>query len=169
MAPKVQQGFLERVDQLFQVFTDMGNPFKEKSRDLVSLDTHDNAHPSAAELIFTHHDRGRTRLVEFMDGIEIEVSTFYEPINKTRDHFVRQDPSSVDATQKKVLKYDCRLFSKLFISCQSRECDLYDLFCHENHPFPAASCDGGNSIQVRNPSLQQFLRVTLHSLIMNHL
>ena len=32
--PKVQQVFLERVDKLFQVFTDTGNPFKEESRDL---------------------------------------------------------------------------------------------------------------------------------------
>ena len=65
--PKAQQFFLERVDKLFQVFTDMGNPFKEESRDLLSLDTNDIAHPSAAELIFTHHDRGRTRFVESMD------------------------------------------------------------------------------------------------------
>ena len=68
--PKVQQVFLERVDKLFQVFTDMDNPFKEESRDLVSLDTNDIAHPSAAELIFTQNDRGRTRFVEFMDGLE---------------------------------------------------------------------------------------------------
>ena len=65
--PKAQQVFVERVDKLFQVFTHMGNPFKEESRDLLSLDTNDIAHPSAAELIFTHHDRGRTRFVEFMD------------------------------------------------------------------------------------------------------
>ena len=63
----------------------MGNPFKEeKKRDLLSLDTNDITHPSAAELIFTHHDRGRTRFVEFMDELESEVSIFYEPIKKTR-------------------------------------------------------------------------------------
>ena len=73
---KAQQVFLERVDTFFQVFTDMGNPFKQESRDLLSLDTNDTAHPSAAELIFTHHDRGRTRFVEFMDWLESEVSTF---------------------------------------------------------------------------------------------
>ena len=92
--------------------------------------------------------------------MESEVSIFYEPIKKTRVDFVRQDPRSVDATNQKVLKDDCQPFSKLFISCQSREFDLYDLFRHETHPFPAALSDGGNSIDVRNPSLQQFLRVT---------
>ena len=49
----------------------------------------------------------------------------------------------MDATKQKVLKYDCQVFSKLFISCQSRECDLYAFFRHENHPFPAALSDGG--------------------------
>ena len=64
---KAQQVFLERIDQLFQVFTDMGNHFNDESRDLLSLDPNDIAIPSAAELIFTHHDRGRTRFVAFMD------------------------------------------------------------------------------------------------------
>ena len=84
MAPKVPQVFLERIGKLFQVFTDMGNPFKEESRDLISLDTNDIDHPSAAKLIFTHRDRGRTCFVESMDGMETEVSTFYEPIKKSR-------------------------------------------------------------------------------------
>ena len=48
----------------------------------------------------------------------------------------------MNVTKQNVLKYDCQLFSKLFISCQSRECDLYDFFRHENHPFPAALGDG---------------------------
>ena len=82
--PKVQQVFLERVDKLFQVFTDMGNPFKEESRELLSLYTNDIAHPSAAELIFTHHARGKTRFVEFMDGLESEVSTLFHSTNQSR-------------------------------------------------------------------------------------
>ena len=48
----------------------------------------------------------------------------------------------MNVTKQNVIKYDCQLFSKLFISCQSRECDLYDFFRHENHPFPAALGDG---------------------------
>ena len=90
--PKVQHGFLERVDKLLQVFTDMGNPFKEESRDLLSLDTNDIDHPSGAELISTHHTRGRTRFVEFMGRLESEVSTFYEQIKKTRIDFFGQEP-----------------------------------------------------------------------------
>ena len=42
-----------------------------------------------------------------------------------------------------VLKTDCHLFSKLFISCQSRECDLKEFFRHENQSHPAALSGGG--------------------------
>ena len=155
--PNLQQVFLERVDNLFQLFTDMGNPFKEKSRDVLSLHTNDIAHPSAAELIFTHHDRGRKRFVEFMDGLESEVSTFYEPIKKPRVDVFRQEPRCVDATKQKVLKDDCQLSYKLFISCQSRECDLYDFFPHENHPFPAKLSDVGKLHTCQKSQLTAFL------------
>ena len=45
--------------------------------------------------------------------------------------------------KQNVLKDYCQLFSKLFIPCQSKECDLYDFFRHKTHPFPAALSDGG--------------------------
>ena len=47
------------------------------------------------------------------------------------------------AKKQKVVKHGRQLFSRLLISCQSRECDLYDFFRHENHPFSAALSDGG--------------------------
>ena len=49
----------------------------------------------------------------------------------------------MDATKQTVLTDDCQPFCKLFISCQSRECDLYDFFRHRNHLFPAELSDGG--------------------------
>ena len=56
--------------------------------------------------------------------------------------FFRQVPASVHSLNQKVLKADCQLFSKLFISCQSRECDLKEFFRHENQSHPAALSDG---------------------------
>ena len=37
--------------------------------------------------------------------------------------------------------HNCQLFSKLFISCQSRECDPQDFLNHENQSFPASLSD----------------------------
>ncbi|KAJ8333969.1 hypothetical protein SKAU_G00412880 [Synaphobranchus kaupii] len=141
---RAQKVFLERVKNLSHVMTDMGNPFQEDSRDLLSLDTKDIAHASAAELIATHYEKGRARFQEFLKGMEGEnVSKFYEPIKKNQIDFFRQEPVSADSSKEKIMKKDCQLFSKLFISCQNRECDLNEFFRHENHPFPAALSDGG--------------------------
>eukprot|EP00745_Piridium_sociabile_P026562 TRINITY_DN4240_c0_g2_i9.p1 TRINITY_DN4240_c0_g2~~TRINITY_DN4240_c0_g2_i9.p1 ORF type:complete len:1084 (-),score=281.98 TRINITY_DN4240_c0_g2_i9:490-3741(-) len=141
---RAQRVFLENVEKLSKAMIDMGNPFQEESQDLLSLDTKDVAHHTAAELIGTHLEKGRVRFQEFMKGLEgEEESTFYEPIKKNRVDFFRQAPASVDSSKQKVLKEDCQLFSKLFISCQSRECDLKEFFRHENQSFPAALSDAG--------------------------
>ena len=58
----------------------------------------------------------------------------------------------MDATKQNVLKHNCQLFSKLFISCQSRTYGLYDFFRRENHPFPVALSDGGKLHTARQKS-----------------
>ena len=62
---------------------------------------------------------------------------------KNRIDFLRLEQASDSTSQQKMLKNDCDLFCKLFVSCQSRECDLKEFFRHENQQFPAAFCDGG--------------------------
>ena len=157
--PKVQHIFLERVDKLFQAI------LSRKRADLLSLDTNDIAHPSETELIFTHHDRGRTRFVEFMDGLESEVSTFYEPIKTFSDR-----NHAVWTLQSKT-SYKITLSS--FLSCSSHA-RVENATCMTS--FVTRIIHSllhwvmvGSSIHVRNPSLQLFLRVTLDSLIMNHM
>ncbi|KAJ8419194.1 hypothetical protein AAFF_G00006930 [Aldrovandia affinis] len=113
---RAQRVFFENVEKLSQAMKDMGNPFQEESRDLLSLDTKDIAHHTAAELIGTHLEKCKVRFQEFMKGLEgEEESTFYEPIKKNRVDFFRQ----------------------------SRECDLKEFFRHENQSHPAALSDGG--------------------------
>lgn len=126
---QAQKVFLDRVKKLSHAMTDMGNPFQEDSRDLLSLDTKDIAHASAAKLIATHHEKGRARFQEFLKGMEgKDMSTFYAPVKKNRLDFFHQEPVTGDASKEKVMKKDCLLFSKLFISCQNRECDLNVFF-----------------------------------------
>lgn len=108
---------------------DMGNPFQEESQGLPSLDTKDIAHQTAAELIGTHYEESNIRSQELLKGLEDdETSTFYEPIKKKRVDFFQQEAPSADSWKHKELREDCQLFSKLFISCQSRECDLKEFF-----------------------------------------
>ena len=90
-------------------------------------------------MVATHYERGRNCFKESLTSEDD--CTFYEPIKKNKDFFLQQPVSGVP--KQKVLKEDCRLFSTLFISCQSRECDLQEFFQHENQSFPAALSDSG--------------------------
>ena len=47
------------------------------------------------------------------------------------------------------IKERVKLFSALYMSCQSRQANLGDFFCHENHDFPSALSDYG---EIRSPT-----------------
>ena len=44
-------------------------------------------------------------------------------------------------SKEKLIKEDCQLFSRLFISCQIRECDLIEFFQYENQSTPPSLSD----------------------------
>ena len=55
---------------------------------------------------------------------------------------LKQKPDS-SKTKMENLKDDCNLFSRLFISCQSRQCDLQEFFKHENQKCPPSLSQNG--------------------------
>ena len=155
--PHAQKTFKERVDKLSQALIDLGNPFQEDSKDLYSLDTKDIAHPDSAQRLQSHLERGQAKFMEFSQGLENNPPFFYEPIKRNTVDFFRQDSSSADASKQKILKEDCQLFAKLFISCQSRECDLEEFFQHENQSFPIALSKGGRLYSCQKSQLTSIL------------
>jgi len=140
-----QKAFFDKVQKLYTVMKDMGNPFMDETGDLFTLDTKSIANHSVAEMIASHYDNGKTKFNEFMKGLDTEECSFHQPIKKNKTDFFQQkpDPNAGDSKEKP-LKEDCRLFSTIFISCQSRECDLMEFFQHDNQSFPDALSDNGN-------------------------
>ena len=101
------------------------------------------------------------RFKEFLDDLTKEGSAFYEPLNKTKLDFFEQRPEPVSHDLKqKCLKDDCRLFSKLFISCESRQCDL-EFSRHENQSCPAALSDGGKLHMTQKAKLALILEASV--------
>jgi len=128
---------------LTNTLEEMGNPFQEESGDLLSMDTKDIASSSNAERIATHLSTGNASFEARLEALEQEdTSSFYAPIKKTKMDFFQQHKLH-SIVKEKVLKEDGQVFSKLFISCQNRECDLLEFFHHENQSFPASLSDGG--------------------------
>ena len=138
-----QTTFLEKVQGLTNTLEEMGNPFQEETRDLLSLDTKDIASPDNAARIDTHLSTGTAYFEARLEALEHEdTSSIYAPIKKTKMDFFQPEKLRTIAKEK-VMKEDCQLFSKLFISCQNRECDLQEFFRYENRPFLATLSDGG--------------------------
>ena len=91
-----------------------------------------------------------------MKGLADNPNSFYEPIRKNKLDFSQNKPVAEPPKQKQ-LKDDCQLFSKLFISCQSRECDLLEIFQHENQLFPASLSKGGKIYSRQKSQLTSIL------------
>jgi hypothetical protein len=159
----VQKTFLERVTKLHSTISEMSNPFAEETTDLLTLDTKRVAHPAFAEKIATHYEKGKERFDELMKGLEPgSENKFYEPIKKNKVDFFSQKPEQTAEDQKqKNLKDECALFSKLFISCQARECDLNDFFHHENLAYPAALSESGRLYSCQKSQLATVLEETV--------
>lgn len=156
-----QKSFTDKVKKLFRAMKDLGNPFQEESKDLLTLDTKIIAHPSAAELVRSHIEKGQAAFKDFFNGLSDQAS-FYKPIKKNKTDFFRQHAAVASNDKKKqVLKSDCNLFSQLFISCQARECDLPEFFSHENQSFPAALSDTGSLHTGKKSDLAGILENTI--------
>ena len=151
-----QTALFENVKAMTTVLQDMGNPFQDESSGVLSLDTKNIANPSLAQLVTTHHQRGLKQVDVFLGGLHKEECVFYNPIKKNKGAFFRQEQrvrkeQRVSSSKEKGLKGDCRLFSRLFISCQTRQCDLQEFLRDENQSSPA-SVIWVNFIHVRNHS-----------------
>ncbi|CAE1318539.1 unnamed protein product [Acanthosepion pharaonis] len=131
-----QKAFFEKVQRLTSVIEEMGNPFSKESTDLLSLDTKDIADPTAALLVASHLEKGKEQFQTFMDKLKTDSQHFYQLINRNNKDFFKTSTDPTEKSETQLLKEDCQLFFRLFISCQSRECDLPEFFKHENLSFP---------------------------------
>ena len=133
-----QKTFIDKVKALHLVLKEMGNPFLEESDDLLALDTKNIADAALADLVKTHHERGEQKFKSFVKALENEdTSAFYHPIKKNKVAFFKHEVE-VCSSKEKLLKDDCSMFAKLFISCQVRQCNLEEFFKYENQAFPAS-------------------------------
>ena len=78
-----------------------------------------------------------------MDGLESDdTSSFYHSIKKNKVAFFTHDKVA-SSSKEKVMKEECQLFCRLFISCQVRQINLEEFFKHENQAAPASLSDNG--------------------------
>ena len=130
--PRVQQNFLKDVTSLVTVIDDMGNPFLEKSHDLLVLDTKNIMDASVVETVRKIKSLG---LEQYKKFVEERLQQLLKPITETLSKnnlplFSRptiKSPSK-EKLQLAALKKDRELFMRLYVACQTRGGDLDQFF-----------------------------------------
>ena len=143
----VQTSFLKEVKSLVAVIEEMGNPFLEQSQDLLVLDTRDILDQSVGESLRKAEELGEKQYHNFVDErlVKREVP-ITDVIHKNKLVLLSHPPPKPPSKQNMhvtALKNDCNLFSRLYISCQTRSGDLETFFMHENQATPPSLSLGG--------------------------
>ena len=83
------------------------------------------------------------------------VKTITDTVPRAKSVIVKE-PHKAQTTKIKQeiqnLESDCSLFSRMYVSCQSRDGDLDDLFKHENLSYPPSLSNGGKLAPAVNKS-----------------
>ena len=135
-----QQSFHQNVTSLLATMDELGNPFTEQSHDLPSLDTKDIADSSVVQTVRRIEQTGKQMYETFVEERLIKREKIFEPIKKNAVCLFRSGPTKKTTTKDKskisLLKNDCSLFSRLYISCQTRGGNVEELFKHANQRSP---------------------------------
>ena len=155
-ARSTQLSFFKDTRSLVAVLEEMGNPFLEESEELYKLDTKDVAAPSVVFTVRRIEALGTTQFDTYIsDRLVRRTVPLSEPIKKNKLPLFSSPPPKTLSKSKQQLssvKSDCALFSRLYISCQTREGNLEDFFRHENQACPPSLSNCANLRLPRSKS-----------------
>ena len=136
----MQTAFHKQVKALHATITEMGNPFKEASQDLLVLNSRDMIDPSVVATVRSIQKLGQEQYDKFVvERLEKGTASVYDPIKRNKLSLFscpRTNEKPKEKMQIASLKEDCSLFSRLYVSCQVRDGNLEEFFAHENQCFP---------------------------------
>jgi len=135
------------VNDLLDVIVNRGNPFEERSNELVTMTNKVCLSDSAVESVRHFERKGQEQYNDFVSTVlESEGSAFTAPIK--RNNFVLfHDTKKVktSAIKRKVqhLKDHTDLYGKAFLVLESRGGDLQEFFRHESAFYPPSLSSQG--------------------------
>ena len=141
-----QVSFYEDVKSLVAAVEDLGNPFLEETGDLFILDRKVVAEESAVSRMRHIESLGKEQCETFISERLVEKKPLTDPITRNKlSFFTTSSQRSSKATQRlSSMKRDCSLFSRMYISCQTRNSDLDEFFRHEDQSCLPSLSDQGN-------------------------
>ena len=135
--------FLSHVNNVIEVMEELGNLFADASTDLYSLETKQIMSEWVVESVRSAEDMGKMQYQKcVVNRISSTAAAFNDTIHKNNQTlFLRRN--QITTSKFYNLQNDVQLFSRMYISCQSRESDVDAFFAHENHAWlPSLASNG---------------------------
>ena len=153
----MQKAFLQDVKSLKATIDELGNPFRETSRDLLVLDTRDLADQSAVETLYKLADTGTKQYHNFVqDRLVDKKKPLDDTTKKNKVHLFSSPKGKGKSKTQELLsavQSDSNLFFRLYIAFQVRDGNLQEFFSHENHRCPPSLSDREKLRWVQNQTL----------------
>ena len=147
---RLQSLFYRDVISLTRTTEEMGNPFMEETDDLLALDTKQIMSSDASVRLRKVEEVGMAQYESFIaERLMQQSKSLYDPIKRNNLHVFNEPASNVASKTKQQLssaRNDCLLFSRLYISCQTREGNLDEFFQHENQSCPPSLSQDGKKV-----------------------
>ena len=134
---------LSHVNNVTEVMEELGNPFAETGTDLYSLETKQIMSERVVEAVMSAEDMGKMQYKKcVVNRISSTATAFSDTIHKNNQTlFLRRN--QITSSKFYNLQNYVQLFSRMYISCQSRESDVDAFFAHENHAWlPSLASNG---------------------------
>ncbi len=142
-----QTAFMTNVRSFVSTVEEMGNPFLEDSKELLSLDTRDIMSASVIECLKSLEKTGKSQCKKYVEErLVLCTKPITDPLPRNKLFLFTTPVTRPNSKQKEQLlavRNDCNLFSRLYIACQTRDGDLENFFAHENQASPPSLSLGG--------------------------
>ena len=126
---------------------ELGNPFADTSADLYTLDSKRIMPDSVVHTIRTAEDTGKAQHQKFVvELLNSNIAAFNDTVHENNLPLLtcKSGKKPTKSTSKICnLKNDVHLFSRMYISCQTRDSDMDAFFEHEHHAWPLSLASNG--------------------------
>ena len=147
----VQNAFMNDVKTLTDMTEEFWSPFTEESKDLLVLDTRDIVNNDVIDTLSAVEKNGKEQCESFVQDCLIkQVKSVFDPINRNKLHlFSTPVEKKLSNEEQKIvsLKNDFALFSRLYISCQTRHGNLEEFFTMKIRCIPLLFLSQNGSIK----------------------
>ena len=143
-----QVRFKRDFQSLLSSLEELGNPFEENSGDLISLCSKAICDPSVLSTVKEIDSIGRKQLIQFIEErLTSRTKSIMDVIPRNKLALFKDRTPPIGPNKVLGLKSGVKLFSRLYVACQTRTGNMDEFFSHENQPYPPALSNNGGSMR----------------------